>query len=69
MSVLDKYNEKMEETSKAIFNPNGAYMLPAGDTWLPDLLYLDSSNEWSHTGPIRIPSGTSLVYDADLIGD
>lgn len=50
--------------SSTIFNPKAIYQIPPGGIWLEDLVDLEAGER---QGPIFVPGGTIVYYDADVV--
>ena len=55
--------------SKAIFNPEAAYQAPPGGLVVKNLVMTEEDGSKKLTGPIRVPSGTMIVYDPELVNE
>lgn len=56
----------MAKKSKAVFNPEGLYVVGPQGLWVENLTELPGMK---YTGPIYLPPGTSIGYDPELLGE
>jgi len=57
--------------SSHVFNPQAVYKVPAQGLVAKDLLHADGAGEgvsWKHTGPVRLPAGSVVIWDPDFVG-
>ncbi len=67
MSVSKAYETASvmaKRDSNSTFNQSAVYQIPPGGAWLEELVDMSTTNR---TGPIYVPAGAIVYYDADLV--
>jgi len=60
----EKAEAMARKKSNTVFNPKAVYQIPPGGAWLEDLVDIETEKR---QGPIFVPGGTIVYYDADVV--